>query len=158
MLDLVHPIGPPDAILHAFDLLELNGTDFRALPLDERKAKLARLLAASTAGANPAAEWQRLARAPRGAAGSHSPFGLCCDARPRRRWSSMTFIECKVELRRTDGRTISTSTSLQVRPVVDQPINVPVDDGPWVKAKITVVKPLDIRNTVFQVTAVEIDR
>jgi hypothetical protein len=66
----------------------------------------------------------------------------------------MTFIECKVELRRTDGRTISTSTSLQVRPVVDQPINVPVAEGPWVKAKITSVKPLNIRNTVFEVTEV----
>jgi bifunctional non-homologous end joining protein LigD len=40
----------PDAILHAFDLLELNGKDLRMLPLGERKAKLARLLAGSTAG------------------------------------------------------------------------------------------------------------
>jgi bifunctional non-homologous end joining protein LigD len=40
----------PDAILHAFDLLELNGKDLRLLPLGERKAKLARLLAGSTAG------------------------------------------------------------------------------------------------------------
>jgi bifunctional non-homologous end joining protein LigD len=32
----------PDAILHAFDLLELNGKDLRLLPLGERKAKLAR--------------------------------------------------------------------------------------------------------------------
>jgi len=40
----------PDAILHAFDLLELNGKDLRPLPLGERKAKLARLLAGSTAG------------------------------------------------------------------------------------------------------------
>jgi bifunctional non-homologous end joining protein LigD len=39
-----------DAILHAFDLLELNGRDLRPLPLGERKAKLARLLAGSTAG------------------------------------------------------------------------------------------------------------
>jgi hypothetical protein len=30
--------------------------------------------------------------------------------------------------------------SLQMRPVVDQLINVPVDDGPWVKAKISSVK------------------
>jgi hypothetical protein len=70
----------------------------------------------------------------------------------------MTFIECKVELRRTDGRTISTSTGLQGRPVVDQPINVAVAEGPWVKAKITSVKPLNLRNTVFEVTAVEIGR
>jgi bifunctional non-homologous end joining protein LigD len=40
----------PDAVLHAFDLLELNGKDLRPLPLGERKAKLARLLASSTAG------------------------------------------------------------------------------------------------------------
>jgi bifunctional non-homologous end joining protein LigD len=40
----------PDAVLHAFDLLELNGKDLRSLPLGERKAKLARLLAGSTAG------------------------------------------------------------------------------------------------------------
>jgi hypothetical protein len=32
----------PDAILHAFDLLELNGKDLRPLPLGEHKAKLAR--------------------------------------------------------------------------------------------------------------------
>jgi hypothetical protein len=44
------------------------------------------------------------------------------------------------------------------RPVVDQLINVPVDDGPRVKAKITLVKPLNVRNTVFEVTAVEIGR
>jgi hypothetical protein len=42
----------------------------------------------------------------------------------------MTFIECKVELRRTDGRVLATSMSLQVRPVVDQPINVPVCPEP----------------------------
>jgi bifunctional non-homologous end joining protein LigD len=40
----------PDAVLHAFDLLELNGKDLRSLPLGERKAMLARLLAGSTAG------------------------------------------------------------------------------------------------------------
>jgi bifunctional non-homologous end joining protein LigD len=40
----------PDAILHAFDLLEFNGKDLRSLPLAERKATLARLLAGSTAG------------------------------------------------------------------------------------------------------------
>jgi hypothetical protein len=30
----------PDAILHAFDLLELNGKELRSLPLGEHKAKL----------------------------------------------------------------------------------------------------------------------
>jgi bifunctional non-homologous end joining protein LigD len=40
----------PDAVLHAFDLLELNGKDLRMLPLGARKAKLAKLLAGSTAG------------------------------------------------------------------------------------------------------------
>jgi ATP dependent DNA ligase domain len=34
-----------DAILYAFDLLELDAADLRPLPLSERKAKLARLLA-----------------------------------------------------------------------------------------------------------------
>jgi bifunctional non-homologous end joining protein LigD len=34
-----------DAMLYAFDLLELNGKDFRPLPLGERKAQLAKLLA-----------------------------------------------------------------------------------------------------------------
>jgi hypothetical protein len=70
----------------------------------------------------------------------------------------MTFIQCEVELRRTDGRVLSTSMSLQVRPVVDQLVNVPVDDRPWMKAKITSVRPPNIRNTVFEVTAVEIAR
>jgi bifunctional non-homologous end joining protein LigD len=34
-----------NAMLYAFDLLEFNGEDLRPLPLAERKAKLARLLA-----------------------------------------------------------------------------------------------------------------
>jgi len=38
------------AVLHSFDLLEFNGKDLRSLPLGERKAKLARLLAGLTAG------------------------------------------------------------------------------------------------------------
>jgi bifunctional non-homologous end joining protein LigD len=37
-------------MLYAFDLLELNGTDLRPLPLSERKAKLARLLARAPIG------------------------------------------------------------------------------------------------------------
>jgi bifunctional non-homologous end joining protein LigD len=39
-----------DAMLYAFDLLELNGKDLRPLPLGDRKAKLARLLAGAAAG------------------------------------------------------------------------------------------------------------
>jgi bifunctional non-homologous end joining protein LigD len=39
-----------DAMLYAFDLLELNGRDLRPLPLGDRKAKLARLLARAPAG------------------------------------------------------------------------------------------------------------
>jgi bifunctional non-homologous end joining protein LigD len=39
-----------DALLYAFDLLELNGEDLRPLPLSARKAKLARLLARKPAG------------------------------------------------------------------------------------------------------------
>jgi ATP-dependent DNA ligase len=38
-----------NAMLYAFDLLELNGKDLRPLPLGDRKAKLARLLAAAPA-------------------------------------------------------------------------------------------------------------
>jgi hypothetical protein len=34
-----------------------------------------------------------------------------------------TFIERKVELRRTDGRVLSNSTSLQMRPIVDHRLN-----------------------------------
>jgi bifunctional non-homologous end joining protein LigD len=39
-----------DAMLYAFDLLELNGEDLRPLPLADRKAKLAKLLARSRTG------------------------------------------------------------------------------------------------------------
>jgi ATP-dependent DNA ligase len=39
-----------EAILQAFDLLELNGQDFRPLSLGERKKGLARLLARATPG------------------------------------------------------------------------------------------------------------
>lgn len=38
------------AFLYAFDLLELDGEDLRAAPLEERKARLAKLLAGSKAG------------------------------------------------------------------------------------------------------------
>jgi len=39
-----------DAMLYAFDLLELDSKDLRPLPLSERKAKLARLLARAPTG------------------------------------------------------------------------------------------------------------
>ena len=39
-----------DVILYAFDLLELNGKDQRALPLKERKARLADLLTPGAGG------------------------------------------------------------------------------------------------------------
>jgi bifunctional non-homologous end joining protein LigD len=39
-----------DAILYAFDLLELDGKDMRPMPLSARKPKLARLLARKPAG------------------------------------------------------------------------------------------------------------
>jgi bifunctional non-homologous end joining protein LigD len=39
-----------NAMLYAFDLLEFNGEDLRPLPLAQRKAKLARLLARTNAG------------------------------------------------------------------------------------------------------------
>jgi bifunctional non-homologous end joining protein LigD len=38
------------AFLIAFDLIELNGDDLRARPLERRKRMLARLLSRSTAG------------------------------------------------------------------------------------------------------------
>jgi hypothetical protein len=68
----------------------------------------------------------------------------------------MTFIECKVELRRFGGRVLSTSMPLQVRPVEAQPTTVSLTAEKWVKAKITSVKPLNVRATVFEVTAVQI--
>jgi bifunctional non-homologous end joining protein LigD len=39
-----------DAMLYAFDLLELNGEDMRGLPLGERKVRLERLLSRSRTG------------------------------------------------------------------------------------------------------------
>jgi bifunctional non-homologous end joining protein LigD len=39
-----------EVILYAFDLLELHGEDWRPRPLEERKAKLAKLLAKAPAG------------------------------------------------------------------------------------------------------------
>jgi bifunctional non-homologous end joining protein LigD len=39
-----------DAMLYAFDLLELDGVDYRPLPLVDRKARLAKLLARSRTG------------------------------------------------------------------------------------------------------------
>jgi ATP-dependent DNA ligase len=39
-----------EVILYAFDLLELHGEDWRPRPLEERKARLARLLARMPAG------------------------------------------------------------------------------------------------------------
>jgi bifunctional non-homologous end joining protein LigD len=40
----------PDAVLFAFDLLELNGEDFRWTPIEVRKDRLARLLARNRSG------------------------------------------------------------------------------------------------------------
>jgi bifunctional non-homologous end joining protein LigD len=39
-----------DAMLYAFDLLELNGKDLQPLLLSERKARLAKLLARAPPG------------------------------------------------------------------------------------------------------------
>jgi hypothetical protein len=45
VFDALHRRGTvTEAMLYAFDLSELDGTDMRAMPLGERKAKLARLL------------------------------------------------------------------------------------------------------------------
>src|SRR6516164_9201837 len=46
VFDALHRRGTvTEAMLYAFDLLELDGVDLRALPLGERKARLAKLLA-----------------------------------------------------------------------------------------------------------------
>jgi len=46
IFDALHRRGTvTEAMLYAFDLLELDGTDMRPLPLGERKARLAKLLA-----------------------------------------------------------------------------------------------------------------
>ena len=51
IFDALHRHGTvSEAILHAFDLLELNGEDVRGLPLRERKARLERLLSRSRTG------------------------------------------------------------------------------------------------------------
>jgi bifunctional non-homologous end joining protein LigD len=45
IFDAVHRHGTvSDAMLYAFDLLELDGVDLRGLPLVDRKKRLARLL------------------------------------------------------------------------------------------------------------------
>jgi bifunctional non-homologous end joining protein LigD len=51
VFDALHGRGTvTEAMLYAFDLLELDGQDFRHLPLSARKAKLARLLVHSETG------------------------------------------------------------------------------------------------------------
>jgi hypothetical protein len=73
-----------DAILRAFDLLELNGVDYRGLPLSRRKDRLARLLARvhvesrSTSTPMLGANWcsGRRARKP-GTSFRHTPPNIC---------------------------------------------------------------------------------
>jgi bifunctional non-homologous end joining protein LigD len=51
VFDALHRRGTvSEAMLYAFDLLELDGEDLRALPLGDRKKRLARLLARRTMG------------------------------------------------------------------------------------------------------------
>jgi bifunctional non-homologous end joining protein LigD len=51
IFDALHRHGTvSDAMLYAFDLLELDGEDVRALPLGDRKKRLARLLGKRRAG------------------------------------------------------------------------------------------------------------
>jgi bifunctional non-homologous end joining protein LigD len=51
VFDALHRHGRVSgAILQAFDLLELDGVDYRPLPLSQRKDRLARLLARAPAG------------------------------------------------------------------------------------------------------------
>jgi bifunctional non-homologous end joining protein LigD len=47
---LLHRRNEPQAFLYAFDLLELNGTDFRKEPIEVRKATLASILRKSRQG------------------------------------------------------------------------------------------------------------
>jgi hypothetical protein len=61
MFDALHRCGRvTNAILQAFDLLELDGVDYRPLPLSRRKDRLARLLARVQVGLAlpmPGASW-----------------------------------------------------------------------------------------------------
>jgi bifunctional non-homologous end joining protein LigD len=51
VFDALHRRGTvTEAMLYAFDLLELDGVDYRPLPLSKRKARLARLLARKPIG------------------------------------------------------------------------------------------------------------
>jgi bifunctional non-homologous end joining protein LigD len=51
MFDALHRRGTvTEAMLYAFDLLELDGHDLRALPLSDRRTRLARLLARRRVG------------------------------------------------------------------------------------------------------------
>jgi bifunctional non-homologous end joining protein LigD len=51
VFDALHRHGRvSNAILQAFDLLELDGVDYKLLPLSHRKARLARMLAGEQAG------------------------------------------------------------------------------------------------------------
>jgi bifunctional non-homologous end joining protein LigD len=50
VFDALHRRHKAADAMFAFDLLELNGKDLRSLPLGDRKAKLARLLARAPAG------------------------------------------------------------------------------------------------------------
>jgi bifunctional non-homologous end joining protein LigD len=54
IFDLLHGRGTvTEAMLYAFDLLELDGEDLRALPLGDRKKRLARLLRGAPARHRP---------------------------------------------------------------------------------------------------------
>jgi bifunctional non-homologous end joining protein LigD len=61
------PRERPDALLYAFDLLELDGEDLRGEPIEDRKAALERLLSRRVAPrkGQPDPEGDPLRRAPR---------------------------------------------------------------------------------------------
>jgi hypothetical protein len=69
----------------------------------------------------------------------------------------MTCIECKVELRRTDGRVLSTSTSLRVRPIVDQLIRAR-RRRPMGESQDHVGEAAQRQEHIFELTAVEVSR
>jgi ATP-dependent DNA ligase len=62
-------------MLHAFDLLELDGNDLRVLPLSDRKKRLARLLGRGGSGSFSATTPANPGRLNSGKAASYGPRG-----------------------------------------------------------------------------------
>jgi hypothetical protein len=74
IFDKLHSRACDDqVILYAFDLLELDGEDWRPRPLEERKAKLAKLLAKAPAGVQYSEHLEGDVRAEQGMAQDQEP-------------------------------------------------------------------------------------